>query len=289
VGVSHSCDHPLAVSEIPTVTSSPVEHTGRSASEIDAQMQSVSGVVYDLHTEQVAALDPDLVVTQATCDVCAVDATQVQEAVARIGPNPEILTLDPHSFSDVLSDIKRTGDAVERSDAAAALTAELMSTVEEIERRAEAAVTSSGRPRTTVLDWTDPPLRAGHWVGDMISRAGGDAAFQPDGASEPVRWDVIKQYDPEALVIPPCGFGHTQAVKAVDDLRTREGWRDITAVQAGRVYAVDGNALFNRPSHRLVESLQMLQWCLHPEFAEPLDSEMRMSVTRIGGDHRTSV
>ena len=289
VGVSHSCDRPPSVAEIPTVTSTTVEYTGRSAGEIDAQMRSVDGAVYDLHAERVASLDPDLVVTQATCDVCAVDATQVQDAVAQIGPDPEVLTLDPHSFADVLGDVERIGTAVGRPDAADALTTELTGTVAGVEHRAEAAVASAGRPRTVVLDWTDPPLRAGHWVGDMITRAGGDATFQPDGASEPVRWDDIKRYDPEALVIAPCGFEREQAVDAVNDLRTHEGWRDLTAVESGRVYAVDGNALFNRPSHRLVESLRLLQWCLHPEFAEPLGDEGPKYVTRLGPGRLRSV
>jgi iron complex transport system substrate-binding protein len=136
-------------------------------------MQSVDGAVYDLHLDQVAELDPDLIVTQATCDVCAVDATQIQDAVTRIEPDPEILTLDPHSFSDVLGDIERIGRAVDRSDAAETLTTGLATMVEGIERRAGAAVTADGRPRTAVLDWSDPPFRAGHWVGDMVSRAGG--------------------------------------------------------------------------------------------------------------------
>lgn len=289
VGVSHSCDHPPSVAEIPTVTSTPVEYTGRSAGEIDAQMRSVDGAVYDLDVARVAELDPDVVVTQATCDVCAVDASQVRDAVARIGPDPEILTLDPHSFSEALGDIERVGRAVGRSEVAETLTAELAATVEEVDRRAEAAVASNGRPRTAVLDWTDPPLRAGHWVSEMITRAGGDAGFQPDGASEPVPWDVIGRYDPEVLVVAPCGFGHAQAGDAVDDLRAHEGWADMTAVETGRVYAVDGNALFNRPSHRLVESLQVLHWCLHPAVAEPLGDETRRYVTRLGAANRTSV
>jgi iron complex transport system substrate-binding protein len=123
----------------------------------------------------------------------------------------------------------------------------------------------------------------------MVDRAGGDAAFQPDGASEPVRWDAIRRYDPEVLVVAPCGFERPRAVDAIDDLRTREGWGDVTAVDTGRVYAVDGNALFNRPSHRLVDSLQVLQWCLHPDAADPLGEETRPYVTRLGTDHRTSV
>lgn len=288
VGVSHSCDYPPAVAEIPTVTSTTVDHAGRSADEIDAQMRSVDGAVYDLHLERLAALEPDLVVTQATCDVCAVDAGQVRDAVARIDPEPEVLTLDPHSLSDALDDVERIGRAVGRPDAAAALTAALTATVETVDRRAETAVASNRRPRTAVLDWTDPPLRAGHWVSDMVARAGGDAAFQPDGASEPVAWDAITRYDPEVLVVAPCGFERTRAIEAVDDLRAREGWTDVTAVETGRVYAVDGNALFNRPSHRLVDSLWVLQWCLHPDVVAPVSDETREYVTRLGDDRRLS-
>jgi iron complex transport system substrate-binding protein len=289
VGVSHSCDHPLAVTELPAVTSTPVEYTGRSAEEIDAQMRAVDGAVYDLDIEELAALDPDLVVTQATCDVCAVDASQVKRAVTRIGPEPDILTLDPHSFSDALADIERVGRAAGRADAAETLTAELAARVEAVEQRAEAAVASNGRPRTAVVDWTDPPLRAGHWVGEMITRAGGDAAFQPAGASEPVNFEAIRHYDPEVLVVAPCGFERAKAVDAVDDLRAHDGWNELTAVKTGRVYAVDGNALFNRPSHRLVESYEVLQWCLHPAAAEPLGDELQTYVTRLSTGPQTSV
>lgn len=284
VGVSHSCDHPPSVGDIPAVTSTTIDYAGRSAGEIDAQMQSVDGAVYDLHLKQLAALEPDLVVTQATCDVCAVDASQVQAAVTQLDSDPDVLTLDPHSFSDVLEDIKRIGQAVGRRAAAEALTAELTATVETIERRAHTTIRSGRRPRTAVLDWTDPPIRAGHWVADLIDLAGGDATFQPAGASEPVAWDVVKQYDPEVLVVTPCGFNRAQAVEAVDDLRAHEGWTDITAVETGRVYVVDGNALFNRPSHRLVDSLQVLHWCLHRSRAESIDDELQQYVTRLGAD-----
>ena len=126
-------------------------------------------------------------------------------------------------------------------------------------------------------------------VSEMITRTGGDASFQPDGASEPVPWDVIGRYDPEVFVVAPCGFGHAQAGDAVDDLRAHEGWADVTAVETGRVYAVDGNALFKRPSHRLVTSLQVVHWCLRPAVAEPLGDETRRYVMRLGAANRTSV
>ena len=265
IAVSHSCDHPQAVEDIPTVTSTVVDHEDHSAAEIDAQMQSVDGAVYDLDLDRLASLQPDLVVTQATCDVCAVDASQVHQAVTQIAAEPAVLTLDPHSFSDVLDDIQRIGEAVDESEAANTLTTQLQTKVERIETRTETAVESNDRPRTAVLDWTDPPLRAGHWVTEMIDRAGGDASFQPAGASEPVSWETIRDYDPEVLVVTPCGFEYDRAIDAVDDLRDHEGWENVTAVENGDVYAVDGNALFNRPSHRLVESLEVLQWCIHPD------------------------
>jgi iron complex transport system substrate-binding protein len=288
VGVSRSCDHPEAVADIPTVTSTVVDHEDHTAGEIDAQMQSVNGAVYDLHLDQLAGLQPDLVVTQATCDVCAVDATQVHDAVTTLDTEPDVLTLDPHSFSDVIDDIQRVGDAINESEAATTLIAELLTTVEQVEATTETAVGSNGRPRTAVLDWTDPPLRAGHWVTEMIEQAGGDASFQPAGASEPVRWNQITEYDPEVLVVAPCGFERDRAIEAIDDLRERQGWEDMTAVTDGRVYAVDGNALFNRPSHRLVESLKVLQSCIHPESVE-LSDGTRNYVSQLDQPHRQSI
>jgi iron complex transport system substrate-binding protein len=267
VGVSHSCDHPPATRELPSLTSTVVDYEDRSAADIDAQMRSVDGAVYDLDVDRLAALGPDLVVTQATCDVCAVDAGAVREAVASLDPAPELLTLDPHSFGDVLDDVTRLGEAVDRPDAAAALTDGLTARVERVRERAADAVADEGRPRTAVLDWTDPPIRAGHWVRDMVEIAGGDPSFQPDGPSEPVAWDDVRARDPETLVVAPCGFERDRAVDAVADLAGRPGWRDLAAVAHERVYAVDGNALFNRPSHRLVDSLEALFACLHPDRA----------------------
>ncbi|MFC6754759.1 ABC transporter substrate-binding protein, partial [Halorubrum tibetense] len=204
VGVSHSCDHPPAARELPTLTSTVVDHEGREAADIDAQMRGVEGAVYDLDVDRLAGLDPDLVITQATCDVCAVDAGAVHAAAASIDAGPETLTLDPHSFADALDDVTRIGAAVDRRDAAATLRARLSDRVDRVRKRAEAAVAASGRPRTAVLDWTDPPIRAGHWVRDMVELAGGDPEFQPCGPSEPVAWDDIRAFEPEVLVVTPC-------------------------------------------------------------------------------------
>ncbi|MDB2242436.1 ABC transporter substrate-binding protein [Halorubrum ezzemoulense] len=267
VGVSHSCDHPPAARELPTLTSTVVDHADRSAADIDEQMRAVDGAVYDLDEERLAALDPDLLVTQATCDVCAVDASEVRAAAERLDPAPDVLACDPHSFADALDDVVRIGEAVDATDAASALRGDLRDRVAAVRERAERAVADEGRPRVAVLDWTDPPIRAGHWVRDMVELAGGDPSFQPDGPSEPVAWDDVREVDPEALVVAPCGFDRDRAVDAVGDLAARPGFDDLAAVRRDRAYAVDGNGLFNRPSHRLVDSLEALFACLHPEHA----------------------
>ncbi|TKX69090.1 ABC transporter substrate-binding protein [Halorubrum sp. SP9] len=275
VGVSHSGDHPPAAHDLPTLTSTVVDHADRSAAEVDEQMRDVDGAVYDLDEDRLAALEPDLLVTQATCDVCAVDASEVRAAAARLDPEPDVLALDPHSFGDALDDVERIGAAVGAEAAASDLRADLRERVDAVRERAERAVADAGRPRVAVLDWTEPPLRAGHWVRDMVELAGGDPAFQPDGPSEPVAWEDLRAHDPEALVVAPCGFDRDRAVDAVDDLAARPGSDEIAAVAEGRVYAVDGNGLFNRPSHRLVDSLEALFACLHPDHAatEPGDRE----------------
>ncbi len=269
VGVSHSCDHPPRVRELPTITSTAVEHEHRSAAEINAQMQSVNGAVYSLDTDRLATLAPDLVVTQTTCDVCAVDATDVHDAISSLATDPEILALDPHSFDEVISDINQIGSAVNQTDTAAAVTEQLRVRVARLRAQASAAVDNDGRPRTAVLDWTSPLMRAGHWVHDMVEIAGGDPSFQSAEASTPVSWAEIRAYDPEVLVVVPCGFARDRAVTAATELRSRPGWDELTAVRENRVYAIDGNAFFNRPSHRLVDSLAALIRCLHPRWIEP--------------------
>ncbi|MGM0447478.1 MAG: ABC transporter substrate-binding protein [Methanobacteriota archaeon] len=267
VGVSHSCDHPPAARELPTLTSTVVAHEDRSAADIDEQMREVDGAVYDLDEERLATLAPDLLVTQATCDVCAVDASEVRAAAERLDPPPEVLACDPHSFADALDDVVRIGEAVGEEVAATALRADLRERVDAVRERAERAVADEGRPRTAVLDWTEPPIRAGHWVRDMVELAGGDPSFQPRGPSEPVAWESVVDADPEALVVAPCGFDRDRAADAVADLAARPGFDDLRAVADDRTYAVDGNGLFNRPSHRLVDSLEALLACLHPDHA----------------------
>jgi iron complex transport system substrate-binding protein len=261
VGISHSCDYPPAITDRPAVTSTVIDYENRPSRDIDEQMESIDGAVYDVDEDRLEELDPDLVVTQSTCDVCAVESSAVFEAVERRDVDADVLTLDPHSFDDVLSDLRRIGAAVGKE-------AEAERVLSGARERVDAVLTSVDgldRPRTAVLDWTDPLIRGGHWVRDVVRLAGGDESFQPDGPSEPIRWRDLREYDPERLIVAPCGFSTSRAHDAAAELASHAEWEHLTAVQSGHVYAVDGNALVNRPGPRLVESLEILAKCLHPD------------------------
>ncbi|ELZ84792.1 Fe3+-hydroxamate ABC transporter substrate-binding protein [Haloferax elongans ATCC BAA-1513] len=277
IGISHSCDYPPRVTSQPTLTSTAIDHEDRSSREIDEQMSSIDGAAYDLDANRLDDLDPDLVVTQSTCDVCAVDSSDVFEAVRDRNLDAEILALDPHSLDDVLTALLQIGEAVGKTMDAATLRFEIHERINAVESR----VVGLDSPRTAVLDWTDPLYRSGHWVRDLVELAGGDGSFQPNGRSEQIQWDALVEYDPERLVVAPCGFSRERAVDAVSTLAERDEWTELTAVKEGHVYAVDGNALFNRPGPRLVDSLEVLASCIHPELSTVVDDELASRVENV--------
>ena len=264
-GVSHSCDYPPAARGKPTLTSTTIDPDA-DAGAIDEQVQDADGAVYDVDRETLRELDPDLVVTQATCDVCAVDASEVFAAVEGLDLDADVLTLDPHSLEDVFEDVRRIGEATGRAEAAGEVVADLRRRANRVADRAPGDVS-----RVTVLDWTDPVMVAGHWVHGMVERAGGSyGPTEPGAPSVPVEWDEVRAFDPNVLVVTPCGFDLDRAVESVADLAANDGWADLTAVRENRVYAVDGSGYANRPGPRLVDALEALAACLSPDrFGDP--------------------
>jgi iron complex transport system substrate-binding protein len=289
VGVTHECDYPERVRDYPTVVHSRIDTSGASA-EIDEAVRAAEGDpresdagkssdrgdssvdessgVYDLDRERLAALAPDVVVTQGICDVCAVDESVVRSTVADLDVDAELVATHPHTLSDVFDDIERLGAALDERDRAARLRAELEARVQRVRERAAAA---ADRPRVLVLDWLDPAMVSGHWVPELVEIAGGDPVLAAPGErSGPVRWDRVRGADPEVLVAAPCGFSLEQTTADVDALTEREGFDSLSAVRENRVYALDGNHYVNRPGPRLVETLEHLAGVIHPElFAEP--------------------
>ncbi|MXR51553.1 ABC transporter substrate-binding protein [Halovenus sp. WSH3] len=266
VGVSHECDYPPRAADLPAVNRSRVDATADSG-EIDRQVQEAveDGGVYEIDRETLADLDPDVIVSQGICDVCAVDDTEIRTAVTELGLDAEVLTSDPHSLDDVLADVERLGQRLGRAERAESVSADLERRIEGITDR-----TPEAGPRVAVLDWLDPVMVAGHWVPGMVERVGGEYGLADPGArSRPREWAAIREYDPEVLVVAPCGFGLEQTRENLTDLTNREGWAELSAVQNGRVYAIDGHHYMNRPGPRLVDSLAALASAVHPGTVDP--------------------
>jgi len=272
VGVSHECDWPPEAAEKPAINRSRVDPDAASA-EINEQVARAEseGGVYEIKVDTLADLDPDVVVTQGVCDVCAVDTLLVEDAIAQAGIDAEVVTSDVHSLADLYADIERLGAVFDREARAADLVAELRERVAAVESRVASRVSDDDRPSVAVFDWLDPVMVAGHWIPELVDIAGGTYPLaDPGDRSTPREWASVREADPDVVVAAPCGFGLDQALDARTDLTDRPGWAELSAVESGDVYAMDGHHYVNRPGPRLVDTLEHLAGLLHPEaFDDP--------------------
>lgn len=262
VATSHECDYPPPAGEKPAANRSRVNADASSAA-INEQVARAEreGGVYALDHAVLRDVDPDLILTQGVCDVCAVDHSLVEETVERLDLDARILSTHPHSLGDILEDIEQIGAATGRAERANELVRALNHRIEAVERRA----TEPDR-RVAVLDWLDPVMVAGHWVPEMVERAGGNYELTSPGArSRPHEWREIREYDPEILIAAPCGFPLDQTRANLDDITRRDGWDTISAANTGRVYAMDGHSYINRPGPRIVDSLEYLAGIISPD------------------------
>ncbi len=249
--VSHACDYPPTVTELPVVTA-PTED-GRFA----------------LRTDRLREMDPDVVITQGTCELCAIDTQTVTEQIETMSIDPTIVETDVHTLGDLYADIERIGAVIGRPDAATQLNTRLQDRVEQLTQPQTAA-----GPRTVVFDWMDPVMVAGHWVPELVSRAGGQYELETAGQpARPREWETIRSYDPEVIMIAPCGYDIDQTVAHRTALTDRPGWAELTAVQANQVYIVDGSQYVNRPGPRLVETLGIFASLLTASFDFPYPAD----------------
>lgn len=262
VGVTHECDYPPAASELPQLTAT-VLPAGLSAGEIDAAVKEVIGAgraLYTLDEERLEELEPDLIVTQAVCEVCAVSYDDVVEVAARLPSRPRVVQQDPSTLGEVLDDVTRLGEAVGISERAAEVRRELEERLEAV----RAAVAEESRPRVLALEWLDPPFLGGHWIPEMIEIAGGESVAGISGQkSAQVDWEQLRDLEVDLVVSMPCGWyldeSCAQALQHGDRLGGFGG---------SRVYAVDGASTFSRPGPRLVDGVELLGHLLHPELVE---------------------
>lgn len=274
VAVSHECDFPLEVGEKPRVTHTrvPVEAASRQIDEHVRAMAAKGEPLYQIDMAALAALRPDLIVTQVQCDVCAVKYSDVLEAVQRepLLRATAVVALNPRSLGDVLAAIRRLGQTLDETERAERFARQLEARVDAVRIRT-AAVGLHRRPRVACIEWTDPLMIAGNWVPEMIDWAGGRQDLAEAGRhSGYTSWDDLLKFDPEVILVMPCGLSLQRAVAETRLLASRAGWNDITAVRRRQVHAVDGNALFNRAGPRLVDSLELLAALVEPDLFRAL-------------------
>jgi len=267
VGVTHECDYPSSVNRLPKVTRTLIPHDA-SSQEIDALVRErlkTQAALYSLDMEVLERLQPDLIVTQSLCDVCAVAEAEVQEAACHLPGQPRILNLEPMSLLDVFETLRMVGQATGREEQAAQVVKALQARVEAVVERT-ATILVRERPRVAFLEWIDPLFSPGHWNPTLIDMAGGvDVLGQAGQPSRTTRWEEVVQAQPDVVFIACCGFDEERAMQDVLILEKLPEWNRLPAVQSGRVYVSDGNAYFSRPGPRLVDSLEILAHALHSQ------------------------
>jgi len=259
VAVTHECDHPAAALELPKVTRD-VIGPGLPAGEIDRAVRELTlqgRSIYELDADRLAALAPDLIVTQALCSVCAVSYEDVRAIAERMEPRPEVIALDPHTLGEVLGDIRTVAQATDSKDEGVALVQDAARRID----RVRLAVRGAEPVRVAALEWLDPVFVAGHWTPQLIDYAGGIDVLGLSGEpSEERTWEEVIAARPEVVVVMPCGYDAERALAEAED---HAG--ELAAVKAARIVAVDAAGFFSRPGPRLVDGLELLAHILHPD------------------------
>ena|ERR1700729_315287 len=260
VGVTHECDYPPEAQVRPKVTRDllPAE---LSAAEIDAAVKerTLAGEsIYALDADALHDLEPDLIVTQALCSVCAVSYDDVRAIAEELDTQPMVISLDPHTVGEVLGDARTIAQATDSKDAAVDLVREASARIDRIRLLTRAA---PRRPRVVALEWLDPPFTAGHWMPQLIEFAGGEDALGFAGEnSVQTTWEEVVAVQPDVVIVMPCGYDAEIAHREAEMHRDQ-----LAAIGAGEIVAVDASAYYSRPGPRLIDGLELLAHILHPE------------------------
>lgn len=263
-GVTYECDFPAEARQKPVVVHTKLP-PGLSPADIDRKVReflSRGESLYRVDVEALQQIEPDLIVTQDLCHVCAASPSDLGAMLALLPRSPKLISLTPNRLNDVWENIRRVGRMTSRNKRAEALVAELERRVAAVDR----SVRDTPRPRVVCREWVDPPFVAGHWVPEMVALAGGVDVLGRIG--EPgfrVTWDVILESQAEVLVLMPCGYGLAQTLDEFACLQFPRGWENLPAVRHGRVYATDGSGYFSRPGPRLAGGVEVLAHIFHPD------------------------
>ena len=265
VGVTHECDYPPFVSDLPKVTKTliPLDASSHEIDRLVRDRLKTQRALYSLDQDVLEQLQPDLIVTQALCDVCAVAESEVKAAACQLPGQPRVINLEPHRLDEVFACMSVVGIAANVSKQADLAVARLQNRVKAVIDRSRIITNPI---RVVVLEWIDPPFSSGHWTPELVRYAGGiEVIGQESQPSRTMDWDEIVSADPDVLVIACCGFDVVRTQKDLPILTAYPGFDSLRCVRSHRVYLADGNAYFSRPGPRLVDSLEVLANALYPE------------------------
>lgn len=266
VGRSHECDFPSQVTELPVCTG-PKFRTDGSSYEIDQRVKAIlqeALSVYFVDAEKLNELQPTHIITQAQCEVCAVSLKDVEEAACQIiSSNPQIISLEPNSLSDIFDDIRRIAKGLGVVPVGEMMVQQLKERMEVVAEKARAL---PNKPRVALVEWIEPMMAGGNWMPELIEMAGGINLFGEAKKHSPwMKWEELVAADPDVIIVSPCGFDIKRTMEEMHLISDRKEYAGLKAVKNGRVYVADGNQYFNRPGPRVLESLEMLAEMLHPE------------------------
>lgn len=264
VAISHECDFPPEALSLPRASRSRFNPVGMTSGEIDAAVRrsmEEHGSVYEVDAEQLHELRPDVILTQAVCEVCAVPTGSVRDAVVSLGHQPEVVSLDAHTVDGILHSMLQVAEAVGRPERGAEIVGRLRQRIADVEERVSGRV----RPEVLLLEWLDPPFAPGHWVPEMVERAGGINLLGRAGhRSEQIQWDDLTDMDPSFLLVEPCGYDLRDA--RVDADRHRERLMSIAggAIRTGGAWLLH-SSYFSRSGPRIIDGIEVLARVLHPD------------------------
>ncbi len=266
VGRSHECDFPPDVRDLPSLTE-PKFSTDGTSYDIDQRVKAIvqeGTSVYRVFADKLAELDPDVIVTQDQCEVCAASLGDVEEALCDWTGRPmRIVSLKPDALADIWGDIRKVAGALDIEAQGETIISDLRKRMRKV---SEDAGTQASRPRVACIEWVDPLMAAGNWVPELVDMAGGENLFGEAGKHAPwMSWEELAEADPDVIVALPCGYDIARTLQDMPILEAKPGWDDLRAVREGRVAVADGNQYFNRPGPRVAESLEIMAEICHPD------------------------
>lgn len=268
VGVSHECDYPSFVKEIPNVTESLIPKNASSA-EIDVavrQQLSTEKAIYHLDMDVLKDLKPDFIITQSLCEVCAVAEDEVLDAVCELPGDAKIINLEPMTLEDVFDTLLLVGEETGFKRQAINAVTQLKDRVNKVIELTEKNIPLDSRPNMVFLEWLDPTFNAGHWTPELIEYAGAISLLSnKHKPSTTITWESVVDVDPDVLFVACCGFNLERTLQDMPIMTNKKAWSNMKSVKQNNIYVTDGNAYFSRPGPRLVDGLEIMAHALHPD------------------------